>query len=85
MACYHIMAVIVSQRSHEARKVQDILTKNGCIIKMRVGMHDAGDVCSEEGLIILQLSGTIELILDLMAELNGVEGVTAKEMEICSE
>jgi len=79
------MAVIVGQRSHEAHEVQDILTKNGCIIKMRIGMHDAGDVCSEEGLIILQLSGTIEQILDLMAELNGVEGVTAKEMEICSE
>lgn len=84
MACYYIMTALVNHRSKNASKMQEILTKSGCIIKMRLGLHEAENVCSEEGLIILQLTGDKEAILKLEAELNSIDGVKAKLIELCS-
>ncbi|HOJ77992.1 MAG TPA: hypothetical protein PLZ08_04535 [Bacillota bacterium] len=84
MACYYIMTALVNHRSKNASKMQEILTKSGCIIKMRLGLHEAENVCSEEGLIILQLTGDKEAILKLEAELNTIDGVKAKLIELCS-
>ena len=85
MACYNIMAVIINHRSKNAVKFQEALTKHGCKIKMRLGLHEAGDVCSEEGLIILQLAGSNEEIDALQADLNSIEGIKASNLNICSE
>jgi metal-responsive CopG/Arc/MetJ family transcriptional regulator len=82
MSCYNIMAVLVSHRVNKAKELQEILTKYGCIIKVRLGLHEAGDVCSEEGLIILQLCGQEEEIIALADELNKLEGIKAKNMQI---
>lgn len=84
MACYNVMALIINHRSKKAPEVQEVLTKHGCIIKMRLGLHEAGNVCSEEGLVILQLSGEEEEIKALEKDLNNLDGVTAKTMNICS-
>ena len=84
MACYQIMAVLVSHRSQQAPHLQEVLTQSGCIIKTRLGLHEAGDVCAEEGLIILQLAGDKAAVEDLTAKLNAMEGITAKSLEICS-
>lgn len=84
MACYNIMAVVVNHRLENALEVQRVLTKYGCIIRMRLGMHEAGDVCSQEGLIIMQLSGTNEEIMNFESELNSIQGVKANHIEICS-
>lgn len=82
MSCYNIMAVLVSHRINNAKELQEILTKYGCIIKVRLGLHEAGDVCSEEGLIILQLCGQEDEINALADELNKQEGIKAKNMQI---
>ncbi len=86
MSCYNIMTLILNNRVKNAVQVQDVLTNSGCIIKTRLGLHDTGDdVCSNEGLIILQLKGTDEEVEKLEKELNAVEGVKAKNIKICSE
>ena len=82
MSCYNVMAVLVNHRSKKAPEMQEVLTKHGCIIKVRLGLHEAGDACSEEGLIILQLCGSKEAIKALEEELNGLEGIKARNMEI---
>lgn len=82
MSCYNIMAVLINHRSTKAPKVQEILTKHGCSIRMRLGLHETGDFCSEEGLVILQLCGKEEEIKALEADLNSMEGITAKTMSI---
>lgn len=82
MSCYNVMAVLVNHRSKKAPEMQEVLTRHGCIIKVRLGLHEAGDACSEEGLIILQLCGSKEAIKALEEELNGLEGVKARNMEI---
>ncbi len=77
-----IMALLLDKRTSEAVKVQEILTKHGCIIKMRVGLHEAGSRCSEEGLILLHLAGTKKEISGLSKDLGIIKGVRTKSMEV---
>lgn len=85
MACYNIMAIIIEHRMQKALNVQEVLTKHGCSIKMRLGLHEAGDdFCSDEGLVILQVCGEDENIKALEDDLNSMEGVKAKTINICS-
>ncbi|HOW51185.1 MAG TPA: hypothetical protein PLV42_03960 [bacterium] len=54
----NIMLVLVGKRRESAAQVQKLLTDYGCYIKTRLGLHDASEsVCSEDGLIILELVG----------------------------
>jgi ribose 5-phosphate isomerase len=85
MSCHNLMGVLINHRSENAKEVQETLTKHGCIIKMRLGLHEADNVCSEEGLIILHLGGDETERRNLEEDLNNIEGVTAKSLEICSD
>jgi hypothetical protein len=83
MRTYHLMGILISKRNACAHTVQDILTKHGCIIRVRLGLHDGiGDSCTEEGLVILQLAGEIDEINALRDELNAVTGVTAEALKL---
>ena len=82
MPVYTIMAVTVNYRSQNATSIQNLFTKYGCLIKVRLGLHEAGDVCSEVGLIILQLTGDKGEIEAFKNELNAVDGIKANTMEI---
>ncbi len=77
-----IMAVSVSKRAAEAVKVQQVLTRHGCIIRLRVGLHEVGDACADDGLIILNLCGTRKEVAALKADLSKIKGATAKTMEV---
>ena len=85
MACYNVMTILISNRRKNATELQKVLTKSGCIIKTRLGLHEAGELCSEEGLIILQLIGSSENITLLERELNALDGVKAMNTELCSD
>ncbi len=80
------MIILVKERENVAVKIQELLTKYGCIIKTRLGIHDVvKDKCSNVGSIILELfSEKLENLYKLEAELNSVKGVKAKliDMEI---
>ena len=82
MENYHIMAITVNRRSKNAGELQSVFTKYGCLIKVRLGLHEAGNTCSEDGLIILQLSGDKNEMDAFQNELNAIDGVKAKTMEI---
>ena len=86
MACYNVMTVLTKNRMDSVPDMQNVLTKSGCLIKTRLGLHDAGeDFCSNEGLIILQLIGSDKEILELEESLNKIPGVKAKNNQICSD
>ena len=56
-----ILGLHLTDRVKEAIKVQDVLTKFGCSIKTRLGLHDVNDdVCSTNGIIILELCGSLD-------------------------
>ena len=81
--CGSIMAVLLSKRAESALEVQKVLTEHGCIIRMRLGLHEASkDYCAEEGLILLHVSGSGEEAAALERDLSSVEGVRVKTMEL---
>ena len=83
MSCYYIIAVRMENRIENAVKFQEVLTKNGCKIKTRLGLHEVDDnVCSNDGIIILQPCGNKEDVEALVKEFNSLEGVTAKYIDL---
>jgi hypothetical protein len=78
-----IMAVTIDPRSAHAPQVQTVLTKHGCIIKTRLGLHEVSrDSCSEEGLIILHIHSSLDEIETLKNELLDIDGVKVKYMSL---
>ncbi|MDP4145143.1 MAG: hypothetical protein Q8936_11795 [Bacillota bacterium] len=78
-----IMAIRINPRSAHAPQVQTILTKHGCIITTRLGLHEVReDSCSETGLIILHINSELARVKDLENELKDVEGVEVKYMTL---
>ena len=76
-----VMAIYQEKRSESAVHVQDVLTKYGCSIHVRLGLHDAGpDFCSNAGLMILQLSGGMSIADEMKAALEKIAGVKVKFM-----
>ena len=81
--CGYIMAVLQENRVETATKVQEVLTRNGCNIRFRLGLHDAGlESCSNSGLILLQVCGAKTEIEQLQAELQQVPHVKVKLMSL---
>jgi hypothetical protein len=82
MNSFKIMIVKCDARSKIAPHMQEIFTKYGCNIKVRLGLHEAGDACSNQGLILLQLTNDEKESKAFLDELNGLDGVTAKLVDI---
>ena len=81
--CTTIMAIAVNNRSKEAVKVQEVLTKYGCSIMTRLGLHEGvADQCTNYGLIILQLCGNHDLAENMQKELEAYEDVKVKFMKL---
>lgn len=78
-----IIGIQVGNRENEALKVQELLTKNGCIIKTRLGLHESSDsLCSTSGLIILEfLPGADDEIEILEKDLSALSSVVVRKME----
>ena len=51
---HHIFGIQVNHRTERIPAVQDVLTKFGCNIRMRLGIHEADRVsCSLGGIILI--------------------------------
>lgn len=79
MACA-VVAVKIGRRSESAPKVQEVLTRYGCIIMARMGIHELS--CQEEGLILLVVCGTEAERAAFLDELKAVPSVTVRAMEL---
>jgi uncharacterized protein YqgQ len=77
-----IMGIQVGNRESEALKVQELLTKNGCIIKTRLGLHESSEeLCSITGLIILEfLPDKEDEIAVMEKELAALDTIVVKKM-----
>jgi hypothetical protein len=76
-----ILGINVTQRTKEAHKIQETLTKYGCSIRTRIGLHDVKDnYCSPSGLILLELYGDIEECNKLENELHNIEGLDVQKI-----
>lgn len=78
-----IMALTIDPRTAHAPQAQTVLTKHGCIIKTRIGLHEVlEDSCTERGLILLHINSDSDEVEQLEKELKEIEGVTVKSLII---
>lgn len=76
-----ILGLLITNREKEAGNVQRLLTKFGCSIKTRLGLHEIStDLCSPCGLILLELIGDTSEMDKLEKELGKLAGVQLKKM-----
>jgi len=76
-----ILGVMINDPAKGADKIQNILTKYGCSIRTRLGLHDIDEEYAREtGLMLLELSGNQEESLRLENELLALDGVEVQKM-----
>ena len=76
-----ILGVMINDPSQGADKIQNILTKYGCSIRTRLGIHDIDEEYAREtGLMLLELLGDMQECLRLENELLELDGVEVQKM-----
>ena len=64
-----IIGIQVSNRIEEATKLQEILTRYGCLIKTRIGLNDMGEYkCLKYGIVLIQVVDKINEIYDELSK-----------------
>ncbi len=77
-----VIGISISDRVEEAAKMQEILTKYGCTIRTRLGLHEASkEKCSRNGLVLLELVGESSEWSKLETELKSIKGIAVKSMD----
>jgi hypothetical protein len=77
--CNTIMALVLDDRLCYAPAVQEKLTANGCVIRVRLGIHED---CDNKGLILLHLCGSEDQVQALTCDLEKIPGVRVSSMKI---
>jgi len=81
MAKTTILGVLLRKRTITATSFQEILSKYGCSIKTRIGIHNASDnVCSPDGVILLDVIGEDAEIQSLEKDLRNIDGADIQKM-----
>jgi hypothetical protein len=75
-----IFGVHISKRVESVPAVQAVLTKYGCNIRTRLGIHDADSTsCSPSGLLVVDVFGAE--VEDFYKDLQAIEGVDLQRMD----
>ena len=75
-----IFGIHISQRTENVPAVQALLTKYGCNIRTRLGIHDADTTsCSPSGLVLVDVFGAEAD--DFYKELEALKGVGLQRMD----
>jgi len=76
-----IVGVRLDDRTQTAVDFQKALTKFGCIIKTRLGLHDvSANVCAPKGIILLEVINDEESV-EFEKELASIEGIEIKTIK----
>jgi len=76
-----ILGIRLEDRAKNAAALQEILSKYGCSIKTRIGLHDVENgKCSNSGVIILEIIGTDDEKSEFEKALKSVGGVDIQKM-----
>jgi len=74
-----LVLVKIKARSLKAIKIQEVLTKHGCNIGLRLGLHEIADeACTEDGLIMLKVKSDQHAVTSLVTDLQSIEDVEVK-------
>ena len=76
-----ILAVHITDRVKKAPTIQQVLSRFGCQIKTRIGLHEASpEFCSPNGLILLEMLDDLKTVKALQAKLDAIAGVETKRL-----
>jgi len=76
-----ILGLHITNRTRNVSEVQSVLTKFGCTIKTRLGLHDLKENQNSScGIILLELTGNTEEFFKLENELLQIEGLKVRKM-----
>ncbi|HKL22569.1 MAG TPA: hypothetical protein VJ904_12235 [Tichowtungia sp.] len=76
-----VVGVHITERVKHAGRVQEVFTQYGCSIRTRLGLHEAdGQVCSPNGLILLELVDDDAVNAEFIAALKAIDGVEVQQM-----
>lgn len=76
-----ILGVLLTSRNNTASKFQEVITKHGCKIKTRIGLHNVSDgVCSPNGIILLEVLGEDTDVNELEQDILAIEGAQVQKM-----
>lgn len=76
------IGIKLDNRVKNSTRFQETLTKFGCIIKTRLGLHDVlGEACSSSGIILLEVLDGNQKI-NFIEALKNIEEVKFSTMEI---
>ncbi len=69
-----IIGVSIENRIEEAVKFQEIITKYGCTIKTRLGLHGIGEYkCVNKGIVLLEITDKVNEIYDALSKFWDVQ------------
>ena len=81
MSITTILGIRLDRRIENAIPFQQILSKHGCIIKSRIGLHSVDkDKCSTSGIILLEIIGSAKEKTALEKEIKSLKGVKLEKM-----
>lgn len=81
MAKRIILGVQIADRASRVPGIQQVLTKYGCNIKTRLGLHEVNEnSCSTGGLLILETYGSEAEIAEMEKSLKSLEGIVVEKM-----
>lgn len=64
-----IIGIDLDNRLETAVELQKILTRYGCIINTRIGLHSANSaVCSSRGIVLLEVFGEAQPLQDELSK-----------------
>lgn len=64
-----IIGISIDNRTNNSIKLQEILTKYGCLIKTRIGLHDMGEYkCLNYGIVLIEVVDKINEIYDELSK-----------------
>jgi len=81
MANTTILGVLLHKRAEYSKDLQEVLSRHGCIIKTRIGIHNvANNLCSPDGVILLDVIGSDSDIKALENDIKALEGAEIQKM-----
>ena len=75
-----IFGIHITNRLKKAGDVQQLFSQYGCNIKTRLGLHEVENVCSPNGIVLLEMYGDEAVCNELADKLAAIEGIEVQKM-----
>ena len=77
-----IIGIKLSNRTETSAQFQNVISKYGCMIKTRIGLHSTcSSICANYGIILLEIIDDSEIV-QMKKDLMNVEGVLLSSMTL---